>query len=88
MPRTTTGVLYRLRQRDDRAFCIVCKTDDGQPTLEVEMGIPRLGDKHTYAFPVCSLVCTLAWTELIARVDQGDHEACAIAIAYMAAHES
>jgi len=52
------------------------------------MGIPRLGDKHTYAFPVCSLVCTLAWTELIARVDQGDHEACAIAIAYMAAHES
>jgi hypothetical protein len=88
MPRTTSGLKYRVAQRDDSAFCIVCGTDDGHPTVEVLMQIPRLGDHKTYGFPVCSLVCCLAWTELLSRVDEGEQEAMAVAIAYMAQHEA
>jgi len=86
MPRTTSGLKYRVGQRDESAFCIVCGTDDGQPTVEVLMQIPRVDDHKTYAFPVCSLLCLMAWTELLSRVNEGENEAMAIAVAYMAQH--
>jgi len=87
MPRTTTGHRYRLREREDDANCIVCGANDGQPGLDVLMHIERWEPNHHYAFPVCSLICVLAWTELVGRCTDGDTTAMAMAMAYMAIHE-
>jgi hypothetical protein len=87
MPRTTTGHEYRLRERDDPAVCIVCGENDGDPGLNVLMHIEPVEPDHHYAFPVCSLMCVLAWTELIGRCTDGDPQAMAIALAYMAVHD-
>jgi len=86
MPRTTTGHRYRLRERDEDAVCIVCGQNDGEPGLDVLMDTIDFEEHKIYAFPVCSLACVLAWTELIGRCYERDLEAMAMAMSFMAVH--
>lgn len=88
MPRTSNGHEYKLRQGEEPYSCVVCGTDDGQPSLLVYMSFDWQGEIQPYRFPVCSLVCVLAWTELFGRAVEGDVEAAALAIAYCEMHES
>jgi len=87
MPRTSFGQVYRLRECEDAAKCVVCGTDDGQPALDVVIGIQLGDEKVVAAFPICSLVCTIAWTELIGRAETGDVTAMAMVVAYLSMAE-
>jgi hypothetical protein len=87
MPKTSSGRPYKLWQGEEPRFCVVCGTDNGQPTLYVGMEFDWDGEPQRYQFPVCSLVCVLAWSELFARAVEGDVEAAALAIAYCKLHD-
>jgi hypothetical protein len=87
MPKTSTGRWYKLWQGEKPRACVVCGTNDGQPTLYVDMQFDWGDTKQAYSFPVCSLVCILAWTELFGRAVDGDVEAAALAIAYCKLHD-
>lgn len=87
MPKTSNGRWYRLSQGEEPRRCVVCGIDDGQPSLLVFMEFDWEGEPQPYRFPVCSLVCVLAWTELFSRAVEGDVEAAALAIAYCKLHD-
>ena len=87
MPRTSQGLEYKLRESDFAEPCIVCGANDGQPALNVVMPFDWTDKREVYAFPVCSLLCVLSWTELIGRTWEGEVEAAAIAIAMCSMHE-
>ena len=85
MPRTSTGHPYRVRQGEDALPCVVCETCDGEPSTTIVMKLEFPEESVVYAFPVCSLSCMMAWTELLGRVLDGDVIATMLATAYMRA---
>lgn len=87
MPSTSSGRAYTVRDRKGDAKCVVCGTWSWGTNSAIYMRLTAWEPQGVYAFPVCSLVCIAAWTELLDRCLDNDAAAITMALAYLAEHD-
>jgi hypothetical protein len=86
MPRTTTGHDWRLTERDGSERCIVCTAAEYEQHFQVTFKARVFRLPGLLVFPVCSILCAFAWSELIGRCLERDQQAMEMALAFIDLH--